>query len=247
MAPLKILSFNAHKFLTPLKRKNFFHELKDQIKNLAPDFVFLQEFRGAHPSLDLDDGFGDALVHFADQVWPHFAYGKNAVYSNGHHGNALLSRFPIVSWDNTDISNHSFERRGVIHAACSLIESEPEKLIHLFCTHFDLSQWGRNRQTEKLLQLIRKRVKVGEKVIVAGDFNDWNSKISETMSAQGLIDSSQHVNGGAAKTYPWFSPTLPLDRIFFKNIECVSLSVLNSTEWLQLSDHLPLLAYFEIK
>ena len=48
----------------------------------------------------------------ADQVWREVAYGKNAVSQHGHHGNAVLSRFPIVAHENLDISAHAFESRG---------------------------------------------------------------------------------------------------------------------------------------
>lgn len=33
-----------------------------------------------------------------------FAYGRNAVYTQGHHGNAILPQFPIVHFANHDMS-----------------------------------------------------------------------------------------------------------------------------------------------
>lgn len=33
-----------------------------------------------------------------------FAYGRNAVYTQSHHGNAILSPFPIVHFANHDLS-----------------------------------------------------------------------------------------------------------------------------------------------
>ena len=40
----------------------------------------------------------------ADTIWSQYAYGRNAVYDNGDHGNALLSKFPITHYENHDIS-----------------------------------------------------------------------------------------------------------------------------------------------
>jgi endonuclease/exonuclease/phosphatase family metal-dependent hydrolase len=45
----------------------------------------------------------------------HAAYGMNAVYDHGHHGNALISRFEIASIRNQDVSDHAYESRGILH------------------------------------------------------------------------------------------------------------------------------------
>jgi endonuclease/exonuclease/phosphatase family metal-dependent hydrolase len=45
----------------------------------------------------------------------HSAYGMNAVYDHGHHGNALLSSFPIGNQHNHDVSDHAYEQRGILH------------------------------------------------------------------------------------------------------------------------------------
>ena len=50
--------------------------------------------------------------YLADKMWPEFSYGRNAVYDHGHHGNAILSRYPIVASENQDVSDHRYERRA---------------------------------------------------------------------------------------------------------------------------------------
>ena len=47
-------------------------------------------------------------------MWSDYAYGRNAVYPEGHHGNAVLSRFPIEHYQNLDVSVGNSES-----AACS--------------------------------------------------------------------------------------------------------------------------------
>ena len=42
----------------------------------------------------------------------HSVYGMNCVYQHGHHGNAVVSRHPIPTWENIDISHHPVESRG---------------------------------------------------------------------------------------------------------------------------------------
>ena len=42
----------------------------------------------------------------------HRAYGMNAVYPHGHHGNAIVSRHAIGRHLNHDISDHALESAG---------------------------------------------------------------------------------------------------------------------------------------
>jgi endonuclease/exonuclease/phosphatase family metal-dependent hydrolase len=75
------------------------HELRERLRELSADIVFLQEVQGLH--------LGHAERHadwpsqpqhefLAEDVWGNHAYGRNMVYDHGHHGNAILSRFPIL-------------------------------------------------------------------------------------------------------------------------------------------------------
>jgi hypothetical protein len=64
----------------------------------------------------------------ADQMWQDHAYGRNAIYDAGEHGNAILSRFPILRWENQEY------RRTALKAAD-------------FCMRRSKSPAGRNRCT----------------------------------------------------------------------------------------------------
>jgi endonuclease/exonuclease/phosphatase family metal-dependent hydrolase len=69
----------------------------------------------------------DAAVRIlADSLWPQFAYGRNAVYPEGDHGNALLSKFQIIRHDNLDVSISGHENRGVLHCVLRLPGEGPE-------------------------------------------------------------------------------------------------------------------------
>jgi signal transduction histidine kinase len=76
---------------------------------VAADVVFLQEIHGEHKGhqANLQDWPNEAQFEYlADSIWHHHAYGKNAVYPEGHHGNAILSKYPIKRWDNLDLTLH---------------------------------------------------------------------------------------------------------------------------------------------
>jgi len=95
------------------------HELRHHLRLLDVDIVFLQEVQGEHERHArqvLDWPVEPQYEFLADEVWSDYAYGRNAIYDHGHHGNAILSRFPILSSHNQDISELRFERRGMLHS-----------------------------------------------------------------------------------------------------------------------------------
>src|SRR2546429_1446134 len=112
-----VATYNIHKGFSPTRRM-VIHELRDRLHGLSADILFLQEVQGAHRrhALRYQDWPGKSQHEFiADTVWHEVAYGRNADTRHGHHGNAVLSRFPILTQANQDISAHVFESRGMLH------------------------------------------------------------------------------------------------------------------------------------
>src|ERR1700694_1273569 len=115
---LQVVTYNIHKGLSLFNRRLVIHELRDRLRTLGADIVFLQEVQGTHDRNAVRHGDWPAepqTEFLADAVWGDFAYGRNAVYDHGHHGNAILSRYPILSAENQDVSSHSRARRGLLH------------------------------------------------------------------------------------------------------------------------------------
>src|SRR5687767_13425506 len=83
----------------------------------------LQEVLGEHSGHSQRHSAWPDVPHYeflADSLWPQFAYGQNAVYPHGHHGNALLSKFPIVRHRNRDVSVAGHENRGLLHCVLDM-------------------------------------------------------------------------------------------------------------------------------
>ncbi len=115
---LNLATYNIHKGFSQFNRRMMIHELRDRLRLLSADIIFLQEVQGHHGrnAARFEDWPDEPQYEFlADQVWEEFAYGRNAVYDQGHHGNAILSRYPIVRAENQDVSTHRLERRGLLH------------------------------------------------------------------------------------------------------------------------------------
>ncbi|WP_341538640.1 endonuclease/exonuclease/phosphatase family protein, partial [Pseudomonas viridiflava] len=104
---LNVLTMNMHMGFGIFNRRFILPELREAVRSVSADVVFLQEVHGEHQShaRNVKDWPTISQYEFlADSMWSDFAYGRNAVYPNGDHGNTLLSKYPIVSHENLDIS-----------------------------------------------------------------------------------------------------------------------------------------------
>ena len=242
---IRILTYNIHKGFNIGNRNFVLREIKKSIESTHADIICLQEVVGQHSTKAIKVQNWPSSTQFeflADQVWEHHAYGKNAVYPKGHHGNAILSQYPISHWNNYDVSTR-FERRGILHT--EIIKKENKKSLHVFCIHFGLLRKDRKNQTHTLVHKILDLVPSSSPLIIAGDFNDWQEDVSEILSQKLKIkEAFLHSCGRHALTFPSHFPLLPLDRIYYKNLELESVKIFETKFWNKLSDHLPVLAKF---
>ncbi|MCO6431624.1 MAG: endonuclease/exonuclease/phosphatase family protein [Deltaproteobacteria bacterium] len=245
---LSVLSYNIHKGFSTSSRRFTLKAIKEGIQASGADLVFLQEVLGRHDlhaRRHAEWPTESQFEYLADTVWGHYAYGKNAVYDEGHHGNALLSKLPIVAWENFDVSTNRFERRGVLHA----VVNDPESgiNIHTICLHFNLLRQSRSRQLSDLCNIVAQHVPKASPLIIAGDFNDWNSRASNVICKElSLREAFKELHGRYAKTFPSRLPVAQLDRIYFRGFTPVRAKVLVGREWSRLSDHSPILSVLEL-
>jgi endonuclease/exonuclease/phosphatase family metal-dependent hydrolase len=243
-AVIRVASYNIHKGLSQFNRRLTVHELREQLHNLNVDLVFLQEVQGIH------QGRAARFPHWpekpqheflADTLWTDFAYGRNAVYDDGHHGNAILSRYPILAWENLDISSHFMESRGMLH--CELRPASWREPLHCINVHLALTEDGRRRQVRMIADRIRKRVPQSAPLVLAGDFNDWRMRASHYLSEElGLREVFQVQHGRHARSYPSVMPLFSLDRIYVRGLEVKTCNVHAGPLWHRLSDHAALTA-----
>ena len=239
---LTVITYNIHKGLSQFNRRVVLHEIRDRLKGLNADVAFLQEVQGKHE--------GKARRHV---TWPevsqheflthdgaHSVYGMNAVYTDGHHGNAIVSRHPIPVWENIDISHHPIESRGLLHCEVEL-EGWKERL---HCINVHLGLWARSRrfQLEWLAERIKAAAKEGP-LVVAGDFNDWQKRASDYLAAElGLYEVFERSEGKLAKSYPAQMPIFSLDRIYVRGLDIEGVERHVGSGWSRLSDHVALAA-----
>jgi len=166
---LRVVTLNIHKGLSHFNRRVVIHDLREGLRALQPDLVFLQEVAGLNQR--------HALRYAA---WPvegqheflagselEHAYGRNRVHQHGHYGNALLSRFPIVSHENEDVSDHRYERRGLLHTVVSV--PGWKRNLHCLCVHLSLHERGRRRQLDAIAARLEALADKRLPIIVAAD------------------------------------------------------------------------------
>ena len=263
---IRVATYNIHKGVSSIRSTPRVLALKKAIAQFDADVVFLQEVQGRHDRYSAQFGeesrghrhWPEAAQHefFAGESH-HSAYGMNAVYDHGHHGNALLSTFPIANTINHDVSDHAYEQRGILHC---IVKTEG-CLVHCYVVHLGLFESGRGRQTQALIDCIKASAPNDEPVIIAGDFNDWRNTLSDKLRkalgvvevfdelgkrskigdmVRGLAGREKTVN--PARTFPAAMPWFRLDRIYVRGFKVDSAQVLHGPLWAKLSDHAPIVA-----
>lgn len=236
---LNVLTMNMHMGFGFLNKRFILPELRDAVRAVSADIVFLQEVHGEHQNhAQQVKGWPTTSQYefLADSMWNDFAYGRNAVYPHGHHGNALLSKFPIVRHENLDVSIDGTEERGLLHC---VLDVPGFGELHAICVHLGLREAHRRQQLQLLSELLQ-GLPPAAPVIVAGDFNDWRKRADALLADTGLREVFVEHFGAPAKSFPARWPLLCLDRIYVRNGMTQKPKVLSNRPWSHLSDHAPL-------
>ncbi|MDJ0776291.1 MAG: endonuclease/exonuclease/phosphatase family protein [Gammaproteobacteria bacterium] len=247
-ATVDILTYNIHKGFDRFNRDFVLHRIRDQLREARVDIVLLQEIQGRHYRHETQIHSWPEVSQFeflADSIWPHYAYGKNAIYRKGHHGNAILSKYNISEWNNLNLSRFRRASRSLLHGRIDLEGGRGP--IHLLCVHLDLLGFERKRQLRELRRYMDIEIGPRDPVIIGGDFNDWHGGLGRMLESQlGMSEAFREAEGTYAKTFPSHLPMLRMDRIYFRNIRLLQARRLERRPWSDLSDHLPLLARFAL-
>lgn len=233
---LQLLTINVHKGVDAWSRRSTLPALRTAIAQVGADVVCLQEV------CDRGDGQSPPpaqIEALADGLWPQHAFARNAVSAAGGHGNAVLSRWPILRARNHDVSLPGDERRGLLH--CEIAVPGTAHSLHLMCVHLGLREAHRRAQMARLVGLVA-RLPPGAPVVAAGDFNDWRRRADGLLQPCGLHDVHTRTLGSPARSFPARWPLLALDRIYVRGMTESHPVPLPRQPWRGLSDHVPVAA-----
>ncbi len=237
-----VATYNIHKGHSMTQGSRIV-QLKAGLAELAADIICLQEVQEINTKRTINHTiWGQSqLASLHDNHYPFCVYGANAIYRHGDHGNAILSKYPIVSWQNIDVSDHRLEQRGLLHAQ---IDHPRHGELHVICVHFGLFKGGRNRQAQALIAHIEKHVPHDATLIIAGDFNDWNLHVHRALTQHlKVIDAVEHLQETeVGRTFPSLMPWFKLDRLYVRGLSVQSAKIHSGPIWRSRSDHAPICA-----
>jgi endonuclease/exonuclease/phosphatase family metal-dependent hydrolase len=246
---LRVMSYNIHRAIGVDRRFR-----PDRIVRIldhhAPDLLLLQEVDDGVPRSKRVDLARDLARELG---YPHFAIGHNVTLRKGRYGNATLSRFPITRERNIDLTIRTRKRRGCQHTSVQ-IERGPAQMrtLDIFNLHLGLSGKERAQQVGRLVRSGEfSSLPQGRACLVGGDFNDWRSLLhpifTEILSF-GCATQRRTGYDGAIRTYPAFSPTGGLDKIYYRGpLRMLGARRCRLRTSRIASDHLPIVADFDLQ
>ena len=242
MTRVRVATYNIHKGVQGFgpRRRLEIHNLGHAIEQLDADIVCLQEVRGVHRREAQYFAHWPELPQ-ADYLAPEgyeAVYRTNATTRHGEHGNAILSRWPVLGHRHEDMSDHRFEQRGLLHTEVQ-VEGQT---VHAIVVHLGLIRSSRVRQLAQLVRYIQREIPADAAVLVAGDFNDWTALVGSSLAHAGLKSFEQN----RVATFPSRLPVVQLDHIYARGLTPLSCHVPRGPIWGRMSDHLPLIGEFEM-
>ncbi len=245
---LRILSYNIHRAIG-VDRRFRPARVGEILAHHDADVVLLQEVdEGVPRSRYIDLARNLALA----AGYSHYAVGHNVHLRKGRYGNATLSRFPISRERNIDLTIGGRKRRGCQHTTIEA-QRAPGRVhrIDVFNLHLGLSAIERTRQIGMLYRSKEySTLEAGGACILGGDFNDWRSALHPILTEiLGFRCATQPTHGvdGAMRTFPSFSPTGGLDKLYLRGpVRLLNARRCRLRASRVASDHLPIVADLEL-
>jgi endonuclease/exonuclease/phosphatase family metal-dependent hydrolase len=245
---IRVATWNIHKGVNGLgpRRRLEIHNIGLAVDQFDADIICLQEVRKQHR------GEARRFAHWPELEQADFLaplgytpiYQTNAVTRHGEHGNALLTRWPVINHQHEDMSDHRFEQRGLLHVEV-LIHGAP---VHVIVVHLGLIKSSRRRQIAQLCTYIQREIPANAPLLVAGDFNDWGAASETVLKAEQLFAfKTNPITAKKLRTYPARLPLVQFDYVYARHLNAKDANVPSGQNWARMSDHLPLIADFFAK
>jgi endonuclease/exonuclease/phosphatase family metal-dependent hydrolase len=187
----------------------------------------------------------DHAQFIAAEMSMNFRFGENRKLNGGTYGNVLLSRYPLSTTRNYDITTSGREPRGCLRGD---VELPGGTLLHIFNVHMGTAFLERRKQARKLVsQEILQQTELQGPRIVLGDFNEWTRGLTTRLLREHFVNPKLRDHLNHSRTYPGVLPFLHLDHIYFDpEIYLHRLTLHKTRRSLIASDHLPLIADFSL-
>lgn len=214
---LRAVTYNIHSGRDLWWRKRL-NEMTRTLHELQPDIIGLQE-------IHQNSKYGYQASYMADQLQYHLAFAPSITISDGHYGNALLSKYPLDHISTTMLPARK-EKRTLLRATLQWMGTT----MNVYVTHCSLNQESRLAQLQLMSTYISQHAKTP--LLLMGDFNASNVSFTPQLQDSALVKGQEK------------KPTLPafrrrLDYIFASRHWSIEQYKLFPVSW---SDHVPVIA-----
>ncbi len=237
---IRIATYNVHR-CRGMDRRIDVERVGRVADRLDADVLAVQEIlRGT----DGRSVFGDQVAALAESLGYLFVFGETRQHRGAAYGNATFSRLPITYHENYDITWRHRERRGCLRTD---VRTRTGKVVHVYNVHLGTSPFERPHQVGRLLsgEVLNQRTLRGPRVVM-GDFNDWTRSVAASLMGSNF-ESVDLKLFGRRRTYPGIFPVLHLDHFYYdRTLRLTDFHLHRSRLALMASDHLPLVAEFEV-
>ena len=228
---VRIATYNIHTCIG-VDRRYDPGRIATVLREIDADIACLQEVAARRGS----DRHHDQWAYLGEVTGRRVITGIGLRERLGRFGNAILTRFPVLTARAIDLSVAGYERRGAIDADLLI----GDRVLRVIATHFGLHAVERRLQANRLMAVLGEQLaanrRLADAVLLMGDLNEWRGR----SGAIRLLDRRLGPSA-AARTFPSWLPVLALDRIYAEGPAVLhDLYVYRSPLARLASDHLPL-------
>ncbi|APE03061.1 endonuclease [Alteromonas mediterranea] len=230
----RIVTYNIHSGIGRDKKHDY-KRIGQFLASSGADVVLLQEMDTRPPERDTAQDVRDICAENTFKLIPSPAIRE----TDGWYGNAILTRFDVLSNDTVDVSQSGRQPRNV-----QIVELKTEKTpLTVVNTHKGLKKLERRSQFSLLHEHLSQRLKEKQTpLVLAGDFNEWQF-FSKAFKGLNSLLFQQKVGA----TFPSHFPVFSLDRVWVTDdIKVKACRKLKNAKTRVFSDHLPVLIDIEL-
>ncbi|AGP98866.1 endonuclease/exonuclease/phosphatase [Alteromonas mediterranea UM7] len=228
------MTYNIHSGIGRDKKHDY-KRIGQFLASSGADVVLLQEMDTRPPERDTAQDVRDICAENTFKLIPSPAIRE----ADGWYGNAILTRYDVLSNDRVDVSQSGRQPRNV-----QIVELKTEKTpLTVVNTHKGLKKLERRSQFSLLHEHLSQRLKEKQTpLVLAGDFNEWQF-FSKAFKGLNSLLFQQKVGA----TFPSHFPVFSLDRVWVTDdIKVKACRKLKNAKTRVYSDHLPVLIDIEL-